>query len=240
MQHYNTRNPPWIKLHNYLLEDYRFTKLPDHCKLQLLLLWMLFSRVNRPIPNDPKWIKEQLNTTKKLDLDPLVQAGFIEYCSDDSKPLATGKQRADLEERERREENRSRDIPEKMIDEESIIALSAEELSHRLETLHEKWNELAEANHLPKFDGFVEGSATYDDAVQRVCNSRWWENFENGLTEIPKYPYLMGIGGHKDQGSRNKASLPLFVREQTLWKVLGGDYGPKVNDGIYINNENDI
>ena len=42
-QHYNTRRPPWIKLHRGLLDDYQFHTLPLASKALAPLLWLLAS-----------------------------------------------------------------------------------------------------------------------------------------------------------------------------------------------------
>jgi hypothetical protein len=98
-QHYRYRNPPWIKLHNSLLESYEFEHLPDDSKLLLLCLWMLASRMKTAlIPNDLDFIKKKLPIKSEINLQPLIDNGFILILSSaDSKLIADCKQNADTE-----------------------------------------------------------------------------------------------------------------------------------------------
>ena len=40
-QHYNKRNPPWIKLHKSLLDDRKFQTLPDASRALAPMLWLI-------------------------------------------------------------------------------------------------------------------------------------------------------------------------------------------------------
>lgn len=42
-QHYNKRNPPWIKLHRALLDDYDFSQLPVGSRALAPMLWLIAS-----------------------------------------------------------------------------------------------------------------------------------------------------------------------------------------------------
>jgi hypothetical protein len=96
-QHYKDRNPPWVKLHAKVLNDYQFSRLQDASKAHLMLLWVLASRHDNRIPYDLMWLTQQLGATSPIDVDELVAYGFIEVSGDDSKPLAPRKQSADVE-----------------------------------------------------------------------------------------------------------------------------------------------
>lgn len=76
-QHYKDRNPPWIKLHNTLLEDYEFECLQDASKGHLLCIWMLASRTNNKIPYDSAWVARKIGASDKVDLDLLLSSGFL-------------------------------------------------------------------------------------------------------------------------------------------------------------------
>ena len=77
-QHYKDRNPPWIKLHNQLLENYEFECLPDASKAHLLCIWMFASRTNNKLRNDAKWIGRKIGANSKVDIDLLIEAGFLQ------------------------------------------------------------------------------------------------------------------------------------------------------------------
>lgn len=76
-QHYKDRAPPWIKLYNGLLEDYEFGGLPDASKMHLIAIWLLASRTGNKMPYDPRWVSGRINATEPVDLELLVQRGFI-------------------------------------------------------------------------------------------------------------------------------------------------------------------
>jgi hypothetical protein len=88
LQHYKDRCPPWIKLYNRLLSDYEFSRLPDASKLQLILVWLLASQMDNKIPADSEWIKSKIMVSGKVDLQPMIKAGFIELYQDDGTLLA--------------------------------------------------------------------------------------------------------------------------------------------------------
>jgi hypothetical protein len=77
-QHYKDRAPPWIKLYNSTLDSYEFSRLSDQARYHLLAIMLLASRSNNKIPYDPDWIESRIGATSRVNLDELVQAGFIE------------------------------------------------------------------------------------------------------------------------------------------------------------------
>lgn len=76
-QHYKDRSPPWIKLYNELLDDYEFGLLPDATKMHLIAIWLLASRSENKIPFDPKWVAGRINANDPVNLDILLERGFI-------------------------------------------------------------------------------------------------------------------------------------------------------------------
>jgi hypothetical protein len=90
-QHYKNRRPPWIKLHVAILDDYAFTCLQDASKAHLLLLGVLASKMDNRIPYDLTFLSQKLGITSPIDVELLVEQGFVEVSEDDSKPLASRK-----------------------------------------------------------------------------------------------------------------------------------------------------
>ena len=93
-QHYKERNPPWIKLHNKILDCYEYGRLQDASKLLLLSLYMLASRTDNKIPYDIAWIKSKAMLQGKVDVKPLIECGFVKVASN---ALAACVQNADSE-----------------------------------------------------------------------------------------------------------------------------------------------
>jgi hypothetical protein len=77
-QHYKDRNPPWIKLHTSVLDDYDFCQLGDADKAHVLLIWALASKLDNKIPADPEWIGKRIGASEPVDLDGLMECGFLE------------------------------------------------------------------------------------------------------------------------------------------------------------------
>lgn len=111
-QHYKDRNPPWIKLHNHLLDDYDFECLSDSEKGHLLCIWMLASRTKNKMPFDSIWIAKKIGASSKVNLQTLVNAGFLIVEQDASKVLHNSEQDATVsvpsEEESRGETEKSR------------------------------------------------------------------------------------------------------------------------------------
>lgn len=78
-QHYKDRNPPWIKLHTELLDNYEFGRLQDASKLLAICIWLIAARSDNKIPADPEWIQSKGNLKQLPDLQPLFDEKFIEW-----------------------------------------------------------------------------------------------------------------------------------------------------------------
>ena len=79
-QHYksSTSVPAWIKLHASLLIDPEFLKLPDSSKGHLMLIWVIGSQLRNRILFDSKYVAQVIGASTKVDLEGLVDAGFLE------------------------------------------------------------------------------------------------------------------------------------------------------------------
>lgn len=97
-QHYKDRNPPWIKLHRALLDDYEFSRLQDASKAHLMLIWLFASQRDGKVPNDPAFLKEKLGLQKEPNLQLFIDQGLLIPEQVASNTLADSKQSAPLEE----------------------------------------------------------------------------------------------------------------------------------------------
>jgi len=77
-QHYKDRNPLWIKLYTGLLDDYDFAQLGDGQKAQLILIWLLASKTDGVLPNDPAWIKRRIACSGSVAIPQFIKLGFLE------------------------------------------------------------------------------------------------------------------------------------------------------------------
>lgn len=106
LQHYKDRRPPWIRLHNSLLDDPRWGRLDEEAKATLIVLFLLASRTENRIPSDPVWIQRLGGLHCKPRLASLLECGLVQYASN---PLATCSPEESREEesRDRAEERES-------------------------------------------------------------------------------------------------------------------------------------
>lgn len=88
-QHYKQRNPPWLKLHRALLDDYAFCSLPDSAKGHLMLLWLYASQNNGLVPVDIAFLERKISCVG-IDLDLLIEGGFLVPQTGASNMLARG------------------------------------------------------------------------------------------------------------------------------------------------------
>lgn len=94
-QHYNKRNPPWVKLHRALLDDSTFQQLPDASRALAPMLWLIASSEKCGTFNaDSSELAFRLRTTSEwidIALKPLIEKGLFIVAS---KLLASCKQLA--------------------------------------------------------------------------------------------------------------------------------------------------
>lgn len=115
-QHYKDRNPPWIKMHQSVLDDYEFNCLQNDSKLLLMLIWIFaskFGHSNPRIPNDTEYLQDKLPFKGKVDLKPLYDMGFLIL---ESNTLAECKQTASPETKTEEETEAEKYIPEKFFE----------------------------------------------------------------------------------------------------------------------------
>ncbi len=77
-RHYKDRRPDWIKLGGDVVGKRKFIDLPDASKAHVIQLWLLANRGKNIFPYDATWIGGCINATETVDLDILVEHGFIE------------------------------------------------------------------------------------------------------------------------------------------------------------------
>lgn len=95
-QHYQTRRPPWVKLHRTLLDDYEFIRLPLASQALAPRLWLLASEsTDGSLPDEPAKLAFRLHCSEsevREAITPLISAGFLEGLLSASVMLATRKQ----------------------------------------------------------------------------------------------------------------------------------------------------
>ena len=91
-QHYKDRNPPWIRLHKGLLDNYEFQCLPVASRALAPMLWLLASdAIDGVIDADYKKLAFRLRMTEAELIDalkPLIDNKFFDCLEPDSAVLA--------------------------------------------------------------------------------------------------------------------------------------------------------
>lgn len=218
-QHYKDRSPPWIKLYNSLLDDYEFSCLQDASKLHLILIWLLASKLDNRLPLDAKWIANKINATEPVDIDLLLDAGFLVEINDvaeckqaASNALADNKQPAIPEtegetETEGEGEKKGAAAPPACPHQEII------ELYH--ETLPA----------LPRVKAWT-------DERQALLRSRWREDpkrqdldwWRKFFGYVSQSDFLMGRAKGRGDAPPFMADLEWLIRPKNFVKVIEGKY----------------
>ena len=86
-QHYSRRSPPWIKLHRSIFLDYAFNSLADKSKAHLMMIWLLASEMDNAIPYDAKFIANKIGARETINLEEIVDAGFLLTEGSDDAPI---------------------------------------------------------------------------------------------------------------------------------------------------------
>ena len=78
-QHYSDRRPPWIKLYRDLWDDPRFFALDEAARYYLIGLFIIASQHENKIPDDQRWLRAQLLTSKRIPIHDFIAAGWVEW-----------------------------------------------------------------------------------------------------------------------------------------------------------------
>lgn len=223
-QHYKDRNPPWIKLHRALLDDYAFAALPDHQKAHLVLIWLFAaSQVGGRVPNDAAFLSRKLGTTEQIDLEPFVSAGFLipeqtasgllaEREQDACNPLAFARSREAEAESEAESEDKA--------DKPPVGSKAADHCPHQqiIDLYHEvlpmgrrvkAWNASRQAKLKARWR---------EDAKRQTLD--WWRKF---FAYIAESDFLTGRA-HSTDRQPFEIDLEWIVTSASFVKILEGKY----------------
>lgn len=114
-QHYKGRNPPWVKLHTNIFRSKDWIRWTDTQRLTALCCLLVASMYDGCVPNDPILIKRLCHMDWRIDLQPLINSGFLtENASDTLADASNLQQKSSLEtetEIERKKEKKESKIP---------------------------------------------------------------------------------------------------------------------------------
>jgi len=114
-QHYKDRNPPWIRLHKALLDNYDFQCLPVASRALAPMLWLVASdAIDGQFDGSHEKLAFRLRQTEQeiqKALKPLIDKGFFEVVQHASDLLAESKQSAVPETETLQRQRQSKDSP---------------------------------------------------------------------------------------------------------------------------------
>lgn len=162
-QHYKDRTPPWIKLHNSLLEDPGIAALPDATKAHLFGLWLLASRLNNRIPADPAFIAKRINATDTVDLKAMMLMGFLESHPDSDESASKALATCTAEKRREEESREETPLPPTGVGESDLVR-----------QVFQRWQEVmghADAKLLPKRRRCIQARLREGYTVAQLCEA---------------------------------------------------------------------
>ena len=123
--HYRDRGAAWIKAHVADLNDYQWIRLPDAVKGQLTALRYLAARGEGKVPDDPVFLASQCGCTEPLQIERLIEAGFVSRTPPEQPASVVLAKRYPHRERERKK------LPEKPSGGEPLESVPAEGVDHK-------------------------------------------------------------------------------------------------------------
>jgi len=215
LQHYKDRSPPWIKLHNELLEDYEFESLQDASKAHLLCIWLLASRTGNKIKADSRWIARKIGANTEVNLTELIEAGFLvlnqplpSMGQDASNMLQGMEQSACLEGEERRAEG-----------EENIASAPVD----RKRSQPVPYQQIADSYNEHLGETFGKVRSVKGDTKKKIIK-KFWEMTGSDINKVQHYFYFFSFNAtdhQKGVNDRNwKADFEFICRPSTVDKQL--------------------
>ena len=219
LQHYKDRSPPWIKLHNDLLESYEFECLPDASKAHLLCIFLLASRTNNKINPDPKWIARKICANSTVDVAVLVDSGFLVI----NQPLPSVEQDASTVIAECLPRGR---VEESRVEgEQSRAEGSSESRFNAFWNLYPKKKSKGAAEKAWKKISAANQQATIDKLPEAIKSEEWTKD---GGKFIPYPASWLSAKGWEDEFSAGVADkyANLFFDDKPKGAVIDGEIVP--------------
>ena len=184
-QHYKDRNPPWIKLHFSLLSSADWVMLDDASKLLAVVCMLIASRKEGQIDGSEAglaYIQRVAYLSKKPNIKPLIECGFLEDASGCKQMLADARP----EERQRRDRGETETDPGASAPlvringkhkKSSLPDGFGESWSDSMKAWLEKRGETQVKAHLIHFVGYAKANgkqyADWEQAFQNAIREDW-------------------------------------------------------------------
>lgn len=222
-QHYKNRNPPWIKFYASILFDYEFQTLPDKSKAHLMLIWLLISqRHDHRIPNDARWVAQRIGATEKVDLQILIDSGWLISLADCYQPSINGASKPLEQSRGETEERRVEAEAEGIAPAAAANGNSGEHFS--AQDLADGWNEHCVAAGYARVERL--STERREKAAKRLREQPDKEFWERVFGSLKVSPLLRGLIPARNPGQRPfKADFDWLIgNSNNCVKIYEGKY----------------
>jgi hypothetical protein len=222
-QHYSDRTPPWIKLYNSLLDDYAFLRLSETGQIHLVKLWLLASRHDNRIPNDIAYINGKLFPKSAIDIQELIDAGFIYVTETQARKKAKRKAR---KERSDKGLQRKQDASRTLATSKQNACLEGEGEGEGETEEREKIKSISPE---PSKNWVTEGSAWWRVNVGSVTEKQFGGTLVD-LVRTHGWPAVFaGAKEYADHKNGRDKRLDWFAKDAVRWIKTAGE--PLVDDG---------
>lgn len=207
-QHYKDRDPPWIKLHKKLLDDFEFQGLPVASRALAPMLWLLASEDKDGVinANEAKLaFRFRMSVGELTDaLMPLIQSKFFSVERDDSEVIAPRKHDA---------------MPETETQGQTETQVKAEAETAQALTAY---NRVAEELDWPKAVRLTASRLTGLKARLAECGGI--EGWNAAMTRARASPFLRGEEGRDAAHAGWCPDLDFFLAQKSFTKLMEGKY----------------
>jgi len=241
-QHYqkgknkSASGPPWIKLYTRLLDsdDYEYYSLSDQSKLVFIHFMLLASRHDNKVPYDHDWIANRLNIRGSINLQELVDSGFIVVNGNPRKILGTSYDNPRVNPRTEvevdKEEDLDTDKDPPIVPQRGRREIAA--VNPLVKEIFTAWNVMAKQHGLPTAK--PESRAYAKNLKKALSDPDFIEHWREAIGKVHWSPHNVG---QNDRGW--KADMEWFLREGKVLKIIGygkprgkNDYGSGVDEEV--------
>lgn len=213
-QHYKDRDPPWIKLHKKLLDDYEFQSLPVASRALAPMLWLLASEDKDGVidANEVKLAFRFRMTVGELTdaLMPLIQANFFSVERYASETLAPCKRDA-MPEAEAQVQSQ---------EQAKKIARSAD--ADEITPAFDAYNAVAEETGWPKAQALTgKRRAALKARLGEVGGLEGWRT---AMARARGSPFLCGESGRDRAHEKWTPDIDFFLQQSSFVKLMEGKY----------------
>lgn len=249
-QHYKDDRPiKWIKLYLSLLRDYDFNALTEVQQNHLWKIWLLAAELNNKVPNDPEYISKQICAKSKVDINQLVESGFLipRTVSYDTVRNSTAYTYVELEKEIEIEieKEKERDVspglfpsprPTAPQSDKIVLSFKCKKNGEYFDLTKEKLNEFQVTYpHIDCFEEFRRAKLWLENTPDRRKTKRGMPSFLTNWINRAKTPAPRKYADESDDGERQEGPYQLAKRilPENLYEGLSIDI---IEHGFVLHN----